>query len=83
MAETPNADYEWPKATGLTPAQRALLHELRSGPGLYIHRYKRYARTIEALERRGLVRCDAPDFSRMGQDHWVAVAAHSDGSEDA
>ena len=65
----------WPQATRLSVAQRALLEELRAGTGLYIHRYKRYYRTVRALQRRGLVRCDSLDCSIMAQDHWVAVRA--------
>lgn len=63
----------------LTIPQQMLLDEIRrngekrAGGGLYIRRYGRYWRTIRALEQRGLVRCDDPDHSRMGQDHWVAT----------
>lgn len=61
----------------LTPAQQTLLDEIErnavrgKGGGLYIRRYSRYWRTICALERRGLVRCDDHDHSTLGQDHWV------------
>ena len=62
----------------LSHPMQMLLDEIRRngqmrGGGLYVKRYGRYWRTIEALEKRGLVRCDEPDFSRNGQDHWVAT----------
>lgn len=61
-------------AAKLTPHQRALLDEIREAGVLYIRRYARYHRTVEALERKGLVECVEPDYSRMGQDGWAARA---------
>ena len=58
----------------LTPAQKTLLAELRETGGLYITRYKRYHRTIQVLERRGLARMTWADHSRMAQDRWEATS---------
>jgi hypothetical protein len=57
----------------LSDPQQALLDEIRGGAGLYIKRWSQYQRTIDALERRGLVRCDEPDYSRLRMAHWVAT----------
>jgi len=61
----------------LTRPQATLLAEIKATERgvLYIDRYGRYARTIEALERRGLVRIVEPDHSRHGHDGWAAVDA--------
>jgi hypothetical protein len=60
-------------STRLTGPQRALLDEIREKGTLYILRSGRYGRTVEALERRGLVRLNERDLSGMGQDGWVAT----------
>lgn len=56
----------------LSPAQQQLLDEIRA-TGLYIKRNTRYERTVLALERKGLVRLDSPDYSKLAMDHWVAA----------
>lgn len=79
---TTNADYGAGRArehAPMTKPQRALLDEL-SEKGLYIKRYSRWWRTVEALKRRGLVRIDEPDYGPNGMDHWV-VASPTDGGE--
>jgi len=64
----------WEKArtVRLTPPQAALLAEI-ADTGLYIHAHGRYQRTVMALHRKGLVDCDEPDYSRLSQNHWIAV----------
>jgi hypothetical protein len=57
----------------LTKPQRALLDEIREKGTLYIIRSSRYGRTVEALERRGLVRISERDLSGRGQDGWTAT----------
>lgn len=56
----------------LSGPQAALLGDILD-TGLYIRKYGRYQRTVESLERMGLVRCDEPDYSRLGNHHWVAT----------
>jgi hypothetical protein len=58
----------------LSKPQAELLAEIKATERgvLYIDRYGRYARTIEALARRGLVHIVEPDRSPHGQDGWAA-----------
>jgi hypothetical protein len=62
-------------APRITPAQRRLLDEIRATERgvLYVGRYSRYARTIDALAEKGLVRKVEPDHSSLGQDGWALV----------
>lgn len=57
----------------LTKPQRDLLDEIRETGILYIARYGRYGRTVQALERRGLVFRSEPDYSALNQDGWSVV----------
>lgn len=57
----------------LSKPQKALLEEIRAVGVLYIKRYGRYDRTVQALLDRGLVFVKEPDYSRMGQDGYAAV----------
>jgi hypothetical protein len=75
MAEEPTVNPQQEMRKPLTVAQRLLLDEIINEGGLYVHRYMRYGRTINALERKGYVRCDERDYSRFGSDHFVAVDA--------
>lgn len=58
----------------LTDAQRQLLEEIQEAGVLYIGRYKRYGRTVRALEDRGLVHCTEPDYSTHAHDGWSLTA---------
>jgi hypothetical protein len=61
---------EAPMAERLTRPQRELLAEIAEAGVLYITRNGRYHRTVEALERRGLVYRSEPDYSTWGQSGW-------------
>jgi hypothetical protein len=56
----------------LTPAQQEMLDEIKETKSgiMYIRRSSRFYRTIEILERRGLVFKAEPDYSTWGQDGW-------------
>jgi len=59
----------------LSPAQIRLLNEIHATERgvLYVRRFSRYARTIEALAARGRVRKVEPDHSSLGMDGWAAT----------
>jgi hypothetical protein len=58
--------------TALTPAQKRLLADIEATERgvLYVDRYGRYARTIDALASKGLIHKVEPDHSSLGQDGW-------------
>ena len=57
----------------LTEPQRQLLEEIKTAGVLYIRRHGPYHRTVQALLRKGAVRCVEPDYSRFGADGWAAT----------
>jgi len=57
----------------LSQPQSDLLDEIREAGILYVWRYKRYGRTAQALERRGLVFVKERDLSGQGADGWAVV----------
>lgn len=60
-------------AEPMTRTQASLLAEIQEAGILYIRRHSQPHRTVEALERRGLVRCVEPDYSLLRQDGWKAT----------
>jgi hypothetical protein len=58
--------------SGLTKAQRAMLDDIAATERgvLYVRRFSRYGRTVEALEKRGFVVKVEPDHSTIGMDGW-------------
>lgn len=53
----------------LTDAQYRLFMEIKTTGGLYIDRWKRYARTVDALVAKELVRDDGEGYGT--QHHYV------------
>lgn len=62
-------------ARALSPTQRGLLAEVIETGTLYVRRYSPPGRTVAALSKRGLVRCEEHDYSQLSMDGWVATDA--------
>lgn len=57
----------------LTSPQRALLDEIAEAGILYVGRYMRYARTVNALVAKGYAVIVEPDYSQFAHDGYAVT----------